>query len=92
MTKSLWQLLQEEASTLTCDECFAIMEYYAELLARGGEDLLPEVIKHLEGCPSCRMEHRAALQRLVRLHGGAAVSAPSPSASSRRGHVKERGD
>lgn len=65
MREALWQLLQKEPSTLTCDECFAVMEYYAELLARGGVDLLPEIMKHLEGCPSCRLEHRAALQRLV---------------------------
>jgi hypothetical protein len=67
MPEALWQLLQEEPSNLTCDECFAVMEYYAEFLAQGGDALLPEIMKHLEGCPSCRMEHRAALQRLVRI-------------------------
>ena len=83
MTKPLWQLLQEEPSTLTCDECFAVMEYYAELLAQGGETLLPEIIKHLDGCPSCRIEHHAALQRLVSMReGGDAVAGPGPSASS----------
>jgi hypothetical protein len=65
VSEALWQLLREDPADLTCDECFAIMEYYAELLARGGEDLLPEIMKHLEGCPSCRTEHRAALQKLV---------------------------
>jgi hypothetical protein len=83
MTKPLWQLLQEEPSTLTCDECFAVMEYYAELLAQGGEALLPEIMKHLAGCPSCRIEHLAALQRLVRRQeGGSAVAGPGPSTSS----------
>jgi len=67
MTEALWRLLQEEPSALTCEECFAVMEYYAELLAQGGEALLPEIMKHLDGCPSCRMEHRAALGRLVRM-------------------------
>ena len=67
MREALWQLLQEEPSNLTCDESFAVMEYYAELLARGGGALLPEIIRHLEGCPSCQVEHRAALQRLVRM-------------------------
>ena len=66
MSESLWQLLQEEPSNLTCDECFAVMEYYAELLAQGGEALLPEILKHLKGCPPCHREHRAALRRLVR--------------------------
>jgi hypothetical protein len=69
MKKAMWQLLQEEPSALTCDECFAVMEYYAELLARGGEALLPEIMKHLDGCPSCRMEHHAALWRLVKTRG-----------------------
>jgi hypothetical protein len=69
MTEALWQLLQEEPSTLTCDECFAIMEYYAEVLGQGGEALLPEIMRHLDGCPSCRTEHRAALRRLVETRG-----------------------
>jgi hypothetical protein len=75
MTKALWTLLQKEPSTLDCDECFAVMEYYAELLAQGGEALLPEIMKHLEGCPSCRMEHRAALRQLVRLREEGVVPA-----------------
>jgi hypothetical protein len=67
MSEALWQLLQEDPSNLTCDECFAIMEYYAELLTQGGEALLPEILKHLEGCPPCQREHWAALRRLVRV-------------------------
>ena len=69
MNEVLWQLLREEPSTLTCDECFAVMEYYAEFLAQGGEALLPAIEKHLKSCPSCQVEHRAALQRLVKLRG-----------------------
>ena len=67
MAEALWQLLQEDPSSLSCDECFAVMEYYAELLARGGTALLPEVMKHLERCPSCRTEHQVALERLARI-------------------------
>jgi hypothetical protein len=69
MRNTLWRLLQEEPAALTCDECFAVMEYYAELLTQGGEALLPEIMKHLDGCPSCRMEHHAALRRLVKTRG-----------------------
>ena len=69
MMEALWQLLQEEPLTLTCDECFAVMEYYAELLAQGGGNLLPAIEKHLDSCPSCQMEHRAALQRLMNARG-----------------------
>jgi hypothetical protein len=34
----LWQLLLEDPSHLTCDKCFAVMEYYAEVLAMGSTD------------------------------------------------------
>jgi hypothetical protein len=67
MSEVLWQLLREEPSTLTCDECFAVKEYYAELLAQGGEMLLPAIEKHLVGCPCCQTEHRASLERMVKL-------------------------
>jgi hypothetical protein len=65
MSRALWQLLLEDPSDLTCDECFAVIEYYAEILARGGPDLLPEIIEHLEGCPDCELQHREALRRLM---------------------------
>ena len=66
MTESLWQLLLQKPSDLSCDECFAVMEYHAEVLARGGADLLPEIMQQLARCPSCRAEHRAALGRLAK--------------------------
>jgi len=69
MTRPLWQLLLEEPSQLSCDECFAVMEYYAEILAQGGAALLPQIMQHLAGCPSCRVEHRAALRRWIESEG-----------------------
>ena len=65
MPRELWQLLLEDPSDLNCDECFAVMEYYAEVLAGGGADLLPEIIEHLERCPDCKLQHREALRRLM---------------------------
>ncbi len=65
MVRPLWQLLLEDPSRLTCDECFAVMEYYADLLAQAGGDLLPVVRQHLARCPSCQIEHRRALRRLA---------------------------
>jgi hypothetical protein len=65
MTRALWQLLLEDPLHLNCDEVFAVMEYYAEVLARGGVDLLPEIIEHLERCPDCGLQHREALHRLI---------------------------
>ena len=57
MVRPLWQLLLEDPSGLTCDECFSVMDYYAELLAKGGADLLSEVIEHLKECPHYGVQH-----------------------------------
>lgn len=65
MVRPVWQLLLESPSNLTCDECFAVMEYYAELLAEGSTDRLPEVIERLKACPPCEVQHREALRHLV---------------------------
>ena len=65
MTRSLWQLLVEDLSDVTCDECFTVLEYYAEVLARGGADLLPAVMEHLQTCPNCAVQHREALRCLT---------------------------
>jgi hypothetical protein len=74
--RPLWQLLSEDPSDLTCDECFAVMEYYAEVLARGGDRLLPKVLEHLRRCPSCEARHRKALRHLM-------ASQPETSGASR---------
>ncbi len=63
--KPLWQLLLEDPSNLTCDECFAVMEYYADVLSTAGADLLPKVLDHLRRCPSCEARHGEALRRLM---------------------------
>jgi hypothetical protein len=63
--KALWQLLLEDPSALTCDECFALVEFYAYALATTGRDLLPKVLEHLRACPSCRAEHAEALRRIM---------------------------
>ena len=65
MPRALWQLLLEDPSDLICDECFVVMEYCAEILARGGVDLLREIIEHLEMRPDCELQHREALRHLA---------------------------
>ena len=52
------------------------MEYYADLLARSGTDLLPLVQRRLERCPSCPHEYRRALYHLSGA-GGRASSVPA---------------
>jgi hypothetical protein len=64
MARHLWQLLLEDPANLTCDECFAVMEYYAEGLARGGASLLPQALDHLKRCPHCAFQHREVLRLL----------------------------
>jgi predicted polyphosphate/ATP-dependent NAD kinase len=65
MVRPLWQLVLEDPSNLTCDECFALMECYAEVLAGGGTTILPQVLDHLKRCPYCAAQHREALRRLI---------------------------
>jgi hypothetical protein len=64
MPGALWRLLLEDPSDLTCDECFAVMEYYAEILM-GRSDLFPEIIERLERCPDCDLQLRQELRQLT---------------------------
>jgi hypothetical protein len=65
MTRQLWQLLLDEPTELNCEECFALMECYAEVLTSEGDRLLPQVLEHLKSCPHCALQHREALHRLA---------------------------
>jgi hypothetical protein len=67
MVRPLWKLVLEDPSDLTCDECFALMEYYAEFLTLTGGDtsILPKVLDHLKRCPYCASQHREVLRRLA---------------------------
>lgn len=49
--------------TLTCDECFVVMEYFADLVFDDVslDDIRTTLIKHIKHCPDCREHH---LQRL----------------------------
>ena len=79
MVRPVWQLLLEDPSDLTCDECFAVMEYYAELLAKGNADLLPEVVEHLKECPPCEVQHREELCHLITSQSEASTASPADS-------------
>lgn len=87
--KPLWEFLLEDPSDLTCDECFAVMEYYADVLARGGADLLPKVLKHLTKCPSCAAQHREALRRLMAEQSETSGASKSDLTQSRRSDMEE---
>jgi hypothetical protein len=74
MVRPLWQLLLEDPSDLNCDECFALMAYYAELLAGGGIGLLPTVIERLKGYPDCETQYREVLRYLQGSHSDTSMA------------------
>lgn len=67
MSDPLWRLLMTEPSELSCEECFAVLEFYAGLLTEGGPGLLPQVLERLQGCPACPTEYGLALKDLERI-------------------------
>ncbi len=71
MPRPLWQLLidfkqSQRERNITCDECFMILEFYADQLASGVDPqaLKPEIKQHLAGCPDCRSKYIAWISRL----------------------------
>ena len=60
----LRMLANTEEQELTCEQCFAFLDYYVELEAAGAdvERILPEVAQHLRVCTDCEEEYRALLQ------------------------------
>jgi hypothetical protein len=69
VSEPLWRLLLSHPSDLSCEECFAVTEFYAGLLAERGPEILPEVLRHLQGCPVCPAEQDQALERLASAYG-----------------------
>ena len=69
--RSLWQILisvkeSRNVDTLTCDECFAFMEYLAEEASSGAEEntLQIAIRQHLAKCPDCHEHHLKRLEVL----------------------------
>jgi len=77
--RPLWQLLllarnASEGVTLSCDDCFLILEYLADTNHKNGADadfLGMIARKHLSCCPDCRQFY---LQRLEQLEQSLADS------------------
>jgi hypothetical protein len=69
--EDLWKvLLQATAngtSSLSCDECFVLMDHLSDLLAGGYslQAVLPLAEKYLERCPNCQDEYVQDLQELL---------------------------
>jgi len=71
ISRSLWQLLLLTSASktpvrLSCEECFALLEYDAELLANGAalDEIRPAVNHHLSLCRTCRAKFDEWLEEL----------------------------
>lgn len=67
----LWQVLlraaEDRQDPLSCEECFVVMDYLADLLSTGhpAQLVLSLGEKYLQRCPECRQEHRQAMAELL---------------------------
>jgi len=71
MTRPLWQLLilaqnPNEDINLSCEECFALLEYDADRLAAGAipSEIDSSVTKHLRLCTGCRTQLNEMIENL----------------------------
>jgi predicted component of type VI protein secretion system len=63
--RSLLQMVEHtEENELSCDEVFALLDQYVELVVeqRQAADLLPLVKKHLDRCKDCHEEYEALVR------------------------------
>ncbi len=87
MSPKLWQTLLKlnpaNHQELTCDECFALLEYLIEIAAAdvapqnaAGVNRLQQIAEtHVAACPDCRQHH---LERLHELEAHLSSSYPLP--------------
>ncbi len=71
VSRPLWRLLvltsePKKSVQLTCEECFALLEYDADLLAAGAalDEVRPAVIHHLSLCSACQAKFDSWLENL----------------------------
>lgn len=66
LAKLAAQLKRTQPQELDCDECFELLDEYAEAVQRGedGDDLMKAVRAHLERCQDCGEEFEALAQAL----------------------------
>ena len=62
--KNLLQMVSiTEEQELTCDEVFALVDQFAEMVQKGEDasNIMPMVQRHLDLCPDCREEYESLL-------------------------------
>lgn len=66
LKKLLKQLERTQQEELTCDECFELLDEFAQLAHedRAPGELMPLVEQHLELCRDCREEYEALIATL----------------------------
>lgn len=76
MARPLWQLLINHADfgrelSLSCDECFTIMDFFADQLVSGADptSLRPSIKQHLSNCPDCRIKFNDWIEQLEKKAG-----------------------
>ena len=65
----LGRVLGPAAPELTCEQCFAELDRYVELLLAGGEragERVPGMRAHLDGCPACAEDFRSLRDLVTR--------------------------
>jgi hypothetical protein len=65
LEKPMWQLLLEDPSKLTREECYAVIEYYRDLLGDDHDTLFPVIEKYLRDCPIGVLKEHLALYRMM---------------------------
>jgi hypothetical protein len=83
---TLARLLGPSAWELSCEECFAQLDRYAELTLAGepADEWVPRMRAHLEGCPACA-EDFASLRDFLARDGGEPMGTGSEARRRRRG-------
>jgi hypothetical protein len=80
--EALWQVLlhatADHDEPLSCEECFVLMDYLADLLSTGhpADLVLAMGEKYLKRCPECRQEHRRAMSEFLLIRDDEADPAP----------------
>lgn len=72
ITDQLSLLLGRDGADLGCERCFDELDRYVELglAGRDGEQAVPGMRAHLDGCPACAEEHDSLAQFVSHLNPG----------------------
>lgn len=66
LRKLILMIEKTQEVELSCDDVYALLDQYTELVNRGGDakELMPLVDHHIDICPDCREEFDALLRVL----------------------------